>query len=173
MLLECWQVDHLLCNDHHIISWLILLWMVFVEKLFFSPMAVYSVDLVGCHAIVDHLHMPYRAFLDFLLQTISAPYTNIFIHDIYVIMFDIIWHKIVATYVLSCHHFHQVCVCAVSWHITVIMMLLLSHCLYHSLPCKTVVQFYEITCNDSMCTHIPVFDSVPLESLLLWLHLDT
>ena len=87
-----------------------------------------------------------------------------------------VWHhlaQIVAIYVLSCHHFHQMCVCAVSWHIGVINFLLLSHYLYHSLPCETVVQFYKITCDDSMCTHIQVFHSMPLESLLLRLHLDT
>ena len=137
-----------------------------MEKSLFSLMAVYSVDLVGCHAIVDHLHMPDQAFLDFLWQTISAPYTNIFIHDIYVILFDIIWHKFWPF--MCCHVIIFIRCVFVQFHdiLTVIKMLLLSHYLYHSLPCETVVQFYKITCDDSMCTHIQVFHSVPLESLL-------
>ena len=57
-------------------------------------MAVCSVDPVGCHATVDYLHMPGQAFLVFLSQAVSAAYTNIFMHDIYVIVFDIIWHKL-------------------------------------------------------------------------------
>ena len=134
-----------------------------MEKSLFSPMAVYSVDLVGCHAIVDYLHMPDQAFLS---QAVSAAYTNIFIHDIYVIVFDIIWHKL---WPFMCCHVMTFMRCVpVQFH-----DLLLSHYLYHSLLCETVVQFYEITCDDSMCTHIQVFDSVPLESLLLRLHLDT
>ena len=67
--------------------------MGFMEKSLFSPMAVYSVDLVGCHATVDHFHMPGQAFL-FFSQAVSAAYKNIFIHDIYVIVFDIFWHKL-------------------------------------------------------------------------------
>ena len=58
-------------------------------------MAVCSVDPVGCHATVDYLHMPGQAyFVFFLSQAVSAVYTNKFIHDIYVIMFNIIWHKL-------------------------------------------------------------------------------
>ena len=58
-------------------------------------MAVCSVDPVGCYSTVDYLHMPGQAFLGFFLsQAVSAVYTNIFIHDIYVIMFNIIWHKL-------------------------------------------------------------------------------
>ena len=73
MLLEHWQVDHLLCNGHHIVSWQVLLWMGFVEKSFFSPMAVCSVNPVGHHATVDLLHMPGQAFfcLKLFLQHIQ------------------------------------------------------------------------------------------------------
>ena len=57
-------------------------------------MALHFVDPVGCHATVDYLHMPGQAFLFFLSQAVSAVYRNIFINNIYVIMFDIIWHKL-------------------------------------------------------------------------------
>ena len=71
------------------------------------------------------------------------------------------------------HHFQEMCAYAISLHINVINIPLLSHYSYHSLSCETVAQFYEITYNGSMCTHIQVFDSVSSESLLLWLHLNT
>ena len=35
------------------------------NKSLFSPMAVCSVNPVGCHATVDHLHMPGETFLGF------------------------------------------------------------------------------------------------------------
>ena len=146
--------------------------MGFMEKSLFSPMAVCSVNPVGCHATVDYLHMPGQAFLFFVLSCFCSVYK--YIHSSH-ICHHVPHHlaQIVAIGVLSCCHFHEMCACAVSWHINVINILLLSDCLYHSLSCETVAQFYKITCNDSMCTHIQVFDSVPLESLLLWLHLDT
>ena len=44
--------------------------MGFMEKSLFSPMAEHSGDLVGCHAIVDYMHMPDQAF--FLSQAVFA-----------------------------------------------------------------------------------------------------
>ena len=58
-------------------------------------MAVCFVYHVGCHTTVDYLHMPDQAFFGFFLsQAVFAAYTNIFIHEIYVIVFDTIWHKL-------------------------------------------------------------------------------
>ena len=66
--------------------------------------------------------------------------------------------QVVAIYLFSFHHCYEMCACAISLHVNVINILLLSHYSYHSLQCETVTQFYEITYNDSMCIHIQVFD---------------
>ena len=76
-------------------------------------------------------------------------------------------------YLLSFHYFYEMCACAISSHINVISILLLSHHSYHSQYCETASRFYKITYDDSIYTHIQVFDSVLSESLLLLLHLDT
>ena len=64
------------------------------------------------------------------------------------------------------------CACAISLHINVITFFycLITHIIVFNVK---LLQFYEITYNDSMCTHIQVFDSVLSENLLLQLHLDT
>ena len=119
-----------------------------------------------CTCLIRHLwffclklflqHMQINSFMTYMLSCSTSSATNC-------------GHLCV----VPCHHFHEMCACAISLHINVINILLLSHYSYHSLSCETVAQFYKITYDDSMCTHIKVFDSVPSESLLLWLHLNT
>ena len=105
--------------------------MEFVEKSLFSQMALCFVNPVGCHVTADHLHMPHQAFF-FLLYAIFAAYTNEFIHNVYVIMFHIILNKLWPFHVFSFHHFPEMCACAISLHINVINIGLLSHHSYHT-----------------------------------------
>ena len=108
-------------------------------------MAICSVDPVGCRATVDYLHMPGQAFFFFFVSNCFCSVYK-YIHSWHIC--HPVWHhlaQIVAIYMLSYHHFHEMCVCAVSWHIDVINILLLSHYLYYSLPCENVAQFYGIT----------------------------
>ena len=161
MLLEHWQVDHLLWNGHHIIPYLVLLWKGFVEKSLFSPMAICFVNPVGCHVTADHLHMPGQAFVGFFVVShFCSVYKWIHSSDIC----HYVPHHLeqnVAIYVFSFHYFHEMCACTISLHIYVINILLLFHHSYHSLYCETAAQFYKITYNDSMCTHIQVFQCFP------------
>ena len=141
--------------------------MGFMEKSLFSLVVICSVNPAGCHATADYLHMPDQASLFFFCLQLFLQHMQINSFMIYMLSCSTSSGTNNGQFCVVISSFHEMCACAISLHIDVINILLLSHYSYHSLSCETVAQFYEITYDDSMCTHIQVFDSVPSESLLL------